>query len=187
MSKSEAPTDGDELDLIKVYIWVMVAMTVVLGGVVWFTNSQVEETHKRIEFARKNLEPFAETKQEINAMLSVYTANKEDEAREQPLTWFSRVWGRKGIENASIRPGAWQEKFNARGGFDEDFIELKFDNKNPLTRRQIGEFCHEIERESARLRIIQLKMRRSGKKDQYDDDAWAGSVTVGYRKARIRE
>jgi hypothetical protein len=187
MSKSDTPAASDELDLIKVYIWVMVAMTVVLGGVVWFTNSQVSETQKRIEFARTNLEPFAESKQEINAMLSVYTANKEDEAREQPLTWFSRVWGRKGIEKSSIRPGAWQEKFNARGGFDEDFIELKFDNKNPLTRSQIGGFCHEIERERARLRIIQLKMRRAGKKDSYEDDAWSGSVTVGYRKARINE
>ena len=65
--KSETETPADELDLIKVYIWVMVAMTVVLGGVVWFTNSEVEETQKRIEFARSNLVPFAETKQEINS------------------------------------------------------------------------------------------------------------------------
>jgi hypothetical protein len=187
MSKPAPPVAEDELDLIKVYVWVMVAMTVVLAGVVWFTNSRLAETQKRIEFARDSLPVFAESKQEISAMLSVYTANKEDEAREQPMTWFPRVWGRKGIENASIKPGAWQEKFNARGGFDEDFIEMKFDNKNPLTRAQIGGFCHEIERESARLRIIQLKLRRAGKKDSFEEDEWTGSVTVGYRKARIRE
>ena len=187
MSQPDAPGIGDELDLIKVYIWVMVAMTIVLGGVVWFTNSQVEDAQDQIRYARKNLEPFSEKKQEINAMLSVYTANKEDEAREQPLTWFSRLWGRKGIEKGSIGPGAWQEKYNTRGGFEEDFIQLKFNNKRPLTRRQIGEFCHEIERESARLRIIQLKLRRAGKKDAFEDDAWSGTVTVGYRKARINE
>jgi len=187
LSDSDSQGPGDELDLIRVYIWVMVAMTLVLGGVVWFTNTQVEDAQKQIAYARRNLVPFSEKKQEINAMLSVYTANKEDEAREQPLTWFSRVWGRKGIEGSSVRPGAWQEKFNTRGGFDEDFIDLKFDNKHPLTRRQIGEFCHEIERTSARLRVIQLKLRRAGKKDAYEDDAWSGSVTVGYRKARINE
>ena len=153
---------------------------------VWFTNTQVEDTNKRIEFARNNLESFAETKQEVNAMLNVYTANKEDEARLQPLTWFSRVWQRKGITDQSIRPGAWQEKYNARGNFDENFIELKFDNKNPLSRKQIGEFCHEIERASTRLRLIELKLRRAGRKDSFEEDTWSGSVTVGYRKARIR-
>jgi hypothetical protein len=184
--KNDTEAPGDELDLIKVYIWVMVAMTVVLAGVVWFTSSQVDETRKDIEFARKNLQTFAETKQEIGAMLNVYTANKEDEARLQPLTWFSRVWQRKGINDQSIRPQAWQEKYNARGNFDENFIELKFDNKNPLTRKQIGELCHEIERASTRLRLIELKLRRAGRKDSFEDDSWSGSVVVGYRKARIR-
>ncbi len=187
MSNADSQEAVGELDLIKVYIWVMVAMSVVLGGVVWYTDSQVAETRKHIAFARKNLEPFANSREEITRMLGVYTSNKEDEAREQPLTWFSRVWTRKGIERVSIRPGQWQEKFNTKGGFEEDYIELKFDNRNPLTRRQIGEFCHEIERESARLRIIQLKLRRAGRKDSYEDDTWSGSVTVGYRKARIRE
>ena len=185
--KSDTEAPGEELDLIKVYIWVMVAMTIVLGVVVVYTNSQVEETRKRIAFARETCwTDFAETKQEINAMLNVYTANREDEARLQPLTWFSRVWQRKGISDQSVRPGAWQEKYNAKGNYDENFIELRFDNKAPLTRKQIGELCHEIERQSTRLRLIELKLRRAGRKDSFDDDAWAGSVTVGYRKARIR-
>ena len=184
--KSDADAPGDELDLIKVYIWVMVAMTIVLAGVVWYTNSQVEETRGRIQFARTNLRSFAETKQEISAMLNVYSANKEDEARLQPNTWFSRVWQRKGIDNQSMSPGAWQEKYNAKGNFDENFIELKFNNKQPLTRKQIGELCHEIERASTRLRLIELKLRRAGRKDSFEEDSWSGSVTVGYRKARIR-
>ena len=184
--KSETETGGDELDLIKVYIWVMLAMTIVLGAVVWYTNTQVDETRKRIEFARANLVPFAQSKQEITSMLNVYSANKEDEARLQPLTWFSRVWKQKGISDQSVRPGAWQEKFNQKGNFDENFIELKFDNKNPLTREQIGKFCHEIERQSTRLRLIELDLKRAGRKDAFDEDAWSGSVTVGYRKARIR-
>lgn len=184
--KSDTASPGEELDLIKVYIWVMVAMTAVLAFVVWFTSNQVDKTQKDIRFARSNLVEFAETKQEIRAMLNVYTANKEDEARLQPLTWFSRVWQRKGINDQSIKPGAWQEKYNAKGNYDENFIELRFDNKAPLTRKQIGELCHEIERQSTRLRLIELKLRRAGRKDSFDDDAWAGSVTVGYRKARIR-
>jgi len=185
--KSDTEGPGEELDLIKVYIWVMIAMTIVLGAVVVYTRSQVEDTQKRIEFARKSCwGDFAETKQEIKAMLNVYTANREDEARLQPLTWFSRVWQRKGISDQSVRPGAWQEKYNAKGNFDENFIELRFDNRNPLTREQIGTLCHEIERESTRLRLIELKLRRAGRKDSFEEDAWSGSVTVGYRKARIR-
>ena len=108
---------------------------------------------------------------------SLKSANAENHEKPSPAR----------MQELYAQFGAWQEKFNARGGFEEAFIELKFDNKNPLTRRQIGEFCHEIERESARLRVIQLKLRRAGKKDAYDDDAWSGSVTVGYRKAKIRE
>lgn len=184
--RTDTAVPGDELDVVKVYIWVMAVMTVVLAGVVWFTSTQVDDTQKRVATAQKSLAPFAETKQEIQAMLNVYTANREDEARLQPLTWFSRVWQRKGISDQSIRPQAWQEKFNARGNFDENSIELKFDNKTPLTRSQIGQLCHEIERESTRLRLIELKLRRAGRKDSFDEDAWSGSVVVGYRKARIR-
>ena len=184
--KTDTPAQGDELDLIKVYIWVMLAMTVVLGGVVWLTHSQVAETRDRVEFARRNLAEFEQAKREIRAMLDVYTANKEDEARLQPLTWFSRGWKQKGIDDQSVRPQAWQEKYNARGNFDENFIELKFDNRNPLTRKQIGELCHEIERASTRLRLLELKLRRAGRKDDYEADEWHGSVTVGYRKARVR-
>ncbi len=184
--KIDTDAAGDELDLIKVYVWVMVAVTVVACGVVWYMNGRVEETRKRIEYARKSLVPFAEAKQEIVSMLNVYTANKEDEARLQPLTWFSRVWQRKGINDQSVRPGRWLEKYNSKGNFDENFIELKFNNKSPLTREQIGGFCHEVERASTRLRLIELKLRRAGRKDSYEDDAWSGSVTVGYRKARIR-
>jgi len=184
--KSDSPAAGDELDVVKVYIWVMVVMTVVLLGVVWYTSGQVTDTQKKVASAEKSFTPFAETKQEIQSMLNVYTANREDEARLQPNTWFSRVWQRKGINDQSMRPQAWTEKFNARGNFDENSIELKFDNKNPLTRQQIGQLCHEIERESTRLRLIELKLRRAGRKDSYDEDAWSGSVVVGYRKARIR-
>ncbi len=185
--KTETPAATDELDLIKVYIWVMVAMTIVLGGVVWLTHGQVQESQTSVEFARSNLTMFAESKQEIRAMLDVYTENKEDEARLQPLTWFSRVWQSKGIDDQSIRPQAWADpKSDSKGRFVENAIDLKFDNKHPLTRKQIGELCHEIERASTRLRLIELTLRRAGRKDSYEDDSWSGSIKVGYRTASIR-
>ncbi len=186
MKSEKTPAIGDEIDLIKVYIWVMLFLTVALGGVLWYTVDKVQNTEKLVAAAEKNLEKFSTNKDEILAMLSVFESNKEDEARDRPNTWFSRVWQRVNIPEGSIRPEAWAQKYYPRGNFDEERITLKFENKKPLSRKDIGRFCHEVEHASTRLRIIELKLRRAGKKDEYKPKEWWGEVTVGYRKARIR-
>jgi type IV pilus assembly protein PilM len=184
-ARGEEPAPAEDFDLIKVYVWVMLAFTVVMAGGLWWTYSSVEATNKRVAAARKSLPKFAEQKREILAMLDVYTTNKEDEARRQPSTWFSRVWQRKGIPNESVRLEAWEEKFVTKGNYYEQWIDLKFQTKAPLTRAQIGKFCHEIERESTRLRILELKVKRAGKrKEEFNEDQWSGSVRVGYRQQR---
>ncbi len=45
---------------------------------------------------------FAESQAAIEGMLKTHKNNKEDVARDQPLTWFSTVWRRCGIDNASM-------------------------------------------------------------------------------------
>ena len=186
--KSDTAAAGEELDLIRIYIWVMAAMTVALCGVLWYTKVKLDRTEKLVATGQRSLKKFSTDKEEIVAMLGVFESNKEDEARRRPMTWFSRVWQQKQIPEGSIRPEAWDSKYFSRGNFDEERITLKFDNKKTMSRAQIGGFCHEIERSSQRLRIIELKLSRdSRRKEGLGDSDWYGEVMVGYRKARIRD
>ncbi len=187
--KAERTEVGDDMDLVKVYIWLMAALSVGLGGVLWYFSGQVDQTDKLVNTARKKMDAFSDQKEDVLAMLNVFTNNQEEQAREHPMTWFPRRWQRKGISDQSVRPGAWVEKYYPRGNFDEHRIEFKFDNKKPLSRQHIGEFAHAIERDSTRLRIIEMKMRRASgaRNEEYKPEDWSGEIVVGYRKARIRE
>ncbi len=188
--KDDIAREGPELDVLKFYIWLMVVMTVVLGVLFWFMWKGVEETRKTVAQGRSWLKEYAEAKVEIQGMLNVYKNNKEDEARERPLTWFSSIWRRKGIPETSITigAGAWKDPpdYRAKGNYEEEKIELKFQQKDPLTREQIAAFCHEVERSSTRLRIIELELHRASK-DNMEEDRWYGKVLVGYRHARLSE
>ena len=85
-----------------------------------------------------------------------------------------------------MRLEAWESKHVTKGNYHEHWIDLKFQTKAPLTRGQIGKFCHEIERASTRLRILELKVKRAGsRKEDFNEDQWSGSVRVGYRQQRI--
>ncbi len=186
--KDDAPAPADELDVLKVYVWVMLVMTVVLAVVVWIFWKKVDNLTYRVQQGRDYMEEMAEAKNEIKAMLNVYKDNREDEAREKPLTWFSAVWRRKGIRDQSIKPLSWRDPplWNPKGKFYEEQITIQFVSKQPMKRKLIVDFCHEIERASTRLRIIELQLKRP-KKDDFEQDNWYGSVVVGYRKLPTAE
>lgn len=132
--KTDTPAQGEELDVVKLYLWLMLAITVAVGGAIWYHKTRVDELRARVTSARAGLAGMVAAKQQITSMLGVYAANKEDEARRTPGTWFSRVWQRKGISDQSVRPQTWVERYNQRGNFDESQLEIKIDNKNPLRR-----------------------------------------------------
>ena len=109
MKDPDAPSRGAEMDVLKIYVWGMLGVTVVFAGLAWWWNSKEEDLRRTVETARtKTLPEVAEAKREIAAMLKVYTTNKEDEARLQPLTWFSTIWKSQGISETSIQPPAWK-------------------------------------------------------------------------------
>lgn len=174
-----------EMDVLKFYIWLMVVMTLALGGFYWKVWSDVDATQTNLRQGQTWKKDFETMQAEIQGMLNVHRNNKEDIARDAPQTWFSSIWRRRGINDASMQPGAWKvpPSFNARGKYYEEQIDMSFNSKSPLPRQSIAEFCHEIEKSSTRLRIIELDIRRTDK-DNYEKDEWAGKVTVGYRHAR---
>ncbi len=190
MKNGEGP-QVPEHDLLRLYTWVMLGLTVVLAGALWWQWSQVGKLRKSVTKGENLLDDYAEAKLEIKALLKVYGDNNEEAARYEPYTWFSEIWQRKGIPDASVNMRSWQNpRVDAKGGYLEERIEIGIQPREPLKREQVGIFCHEIERASTRLRILDLKIDRKGanfKKGVYDEDAWAGKFTVGYRRQRPKQ
>lgn len=179
---------SDEIDVLRWYIYAMVVMTAALAGLYFFMRSRAEDAMRRVERGHEQLVDHAAAKVEILSMMKVYTTNKEDEARDSPLSWFANLWRKRGIPDASMKPGKWDETPRRDpDGYEEENISHGFQASNPLTREQIMAFCHEVERASTRLRCIELNISRAGKKDDMESDAWSGKVTIGYRIPILKE
>jgi hypothetical protein len=179
---------GDELDLLKVFVWLMLVMTVALA-VVWFVvKTKREDAEQLFQSGKRQMAQLAEEKGDIQAMLKVYETNSEDLARNEPLSWFSKIWQSKGITRENIQLGVWRDppEYKQKGGYIEESIGMKVQRRNPLPRRKIAEFCHAIEQQSARIRVIELKLIRPDK-GTFDSDLWYGDLKVGYRYPRVRE
>jgi hypothetical protein len=100
---------GDELDLLKVFVWLMLVMTVALA-VVWFVvKTKREDAEQLFQSGKRQMAQLAEEKGDIQAMLKVYETNSEDLARNEPLSWFSKIWQSKGITRENIQLGVWRD------------------------------------------------------------------------------
>ena len=184
--KDLAARPQSEMDVLKFYIWLMVVMTLALLGALWYATGELDRTRMNLRQGATWKKEFEQQQAEIVAMLNVYEGNKEDIARDSPLTWFGAIWTRRGITNNNMVPGAWrpQPTYNAKGKFFEESIDMGVNAKAPLARQSIVDFCYDIEKSSTRLRILELEVRRTDK-DNFDKDEWAGKVTIGYRHARM--
>jgi hypothetical protein len=184
--KDDDARPQSEMDVLKFYIWLMAVMTLALAGFFWKVWTDLDSVKKNRAFGEAQMndkkDGFGKMQSEIQGMLGVYKSNKEDLARDSPLTWFSSAWRRVGIPDASMQSGAWKvpPDYNAKGKFAEERIEMSFSARNPLPRKQIAQFCHEIEKNSTRLRIIELEVRRTDK-DNFEKDEWSGKCVVGFR------
>lgn len=182
MAKEKAPAEApaDELDLLKLYFWLLLVLTVALAGVWLYHRSVLQDKLALAEDGRRRLAPLAEEKQAVQAMMNVYTTNKEDDATERPLTWFSNAWTRVGIPDSAIKLDPWKEETKSREGFIQKYATLRFRKQEPLTREQIAKLAHAIEAQSTRIKVIELEMRRAGGREDVTD-AWAGELKVGFR------
>ncbi|MCE9635913.1 MAG: hypothetical protein K8T90_09425 [Planctomycetes bacterium] len=186
MSDDNATAPG-EIDALKWYVWGMVIVSAVGGGFLWWNGKRTDTMRAQVESARKALPDIAEGKHEIRAMLDVYKKNKEDEARESPLTWFQLCWKAHGIDNAQIQLDQWKDPpdVGPDGKYVEEKIGMKFSSRTPLRRDQIGRLIHEIEHRSTRLRVLTLQVRRSGRDDTLGNDEWTGQCEVAYRYPKV--
>lgn len=182
MSKAEkSEALGDELDLLKVFFWLLLVLTIALTGVWLWHRNKLEDKQALIKEARAKLLPLASQKAEVQAMMSVYTTNKEEDATERPLIWFANAWRSVGITDSAINfPGEWKEETKARDGYVQKFVTLKFRKQEPLKREQIAKLAHAIETRSTRIRVIEMEMRRAGGRDDLGDK-WSGELKVGFR------
>jgi len=119
-------------------------------------------------------------------MLNVYKNNKEDVAGESPNLWFSNVCQRVGINALNIGFGTWRvpARFDSKGKYWEEQYDLSINSKSPLPRETIAKLCHEIEKSSTRLRVLDLTVNRA-EKDGLEKDDWSGKIFIGYRHARV--
>jgi len=181
--------DVGEIDALRWYVWGMVGVSVVAAGFIWWIQRQTETLRTTLNGATNALTEIADGKNEIAAMLAVYKRNKEDEARDQPLTWFQARWKTKGIEDNRVQLDAWKvpPDIGPDGSYVEEKIGLKFSSKNPMRRDQIGQLLHEIEFRSTRMRILTLQVRRAGREETLDKDEWTGQCEVGYRYPNVKD
>ena len=184
--KDEADRPTSEMDVLKFYIWLMVVMTLALCGFFWHVWSKLDATRSNLQSGANLMKDFEVQQAEILSMLNVYKNNKEDVARDSPFTWFSNVWNRCGINANSLTPGSWRvpPRFDPRNKYYEEQFDIAVNAKTPLTREVVAKFCHEIEKSSTRLRILEFTVQRADK-DGLEKDDWAGKISIGYRHARL--
>ena len=184
--KDIAARPQSEIDVLKFYIWLMVVMTLALLGALWFAWDQLESTKQNLKLGQTLKTDFEKQQAEILGMLNVYRNNKEDVARYSPFTWFSALWTKRGVQNASMQMGTWKvpPTFVNKGKYYEESIDIGVNRKAPLPRKSTVDFCYDIEKASTRLRILELDIGRTDK-DNLEKDEWGGKVTIGYRHARI--
>lgn len=180
---------GGESDVLKIYVYGMLAVTVVCCGVVWFVQKRTDDTRKQIASARTAMPKMAQEKRDVQALFSVFEKNKEDLARTEGIRFFTEIYRRKGIPDAAIQLGAWKNPpaDGPDGRCLEERYDIKFSNRAPMTRQQIGAFMHEIERSSTRLRVLELSIQRNGKEEEQENDAWTGNCLIGYRRPKIKD
>jgi hypothetical protein len=184
--KDETARPQSDMDVLKFYIWLMVVMTLALGGFFWHVWSKLDSTRSNLQQGVNSVKEFEIQQAEIQGMLNVYKNNKEDVARDSPMTWFSNIWNRCGINANSLTPTTWKAppRFDAKGKFYEEQFDIAVNAKTPLTRELVAKFCHEIEKSSTRLRILELTVGRADK-DGLEKDDWQGKISIGYRHARL--
>jgi hypothetical protein len=189
MSEESASAHVGEIDALKWYVWGMVGVSVVASGFVWYYQKKTDELQRTVDVAKKSLGELAEGKHEISQMLGVYKKNREDQARDEPLTWFQSCWKAKGIEDKNVQLDAWKvpPDVGEDGTYYEEKIGLKFSSKNPLRREQIGQLLHEIESRSTRLRVLTLKVNRAGREETLAEDTWTGGCEIGYRYPKVKD
>jgi hypothetical protein len=179
--KDVAARPQSEMDVLKFYIWLMLVMTLAAAGLFWKVWSDLGSVNRNIAQGTAWTTTFAQEKRDIKGMLDVYKTNKENEARDAPLTWFTTIWRKCGIPDASIAIKTWiKPNYDSKLKCVEERIEIQFPNKAPLERRLIAQFCHAVEAASTRLRVIELEVHRADKED-LEKDAWYGKAIIGYR------
>jgi hypothetical protein len=185
----ETPSGAGEVDALKWYVYGMAGVSLVGAVAVWYLREEADKLRREVDIAQTALPELAVGKGEIQAMLAAYKRNREDEARDQPLTWFQQRWKEKGIPDPSIQLDAWKNppETSSDGTYVEEKISIKFSNKNPLRREQVAQFLHHVEHSSTRLRILTLQVRRNGRDEALANDEWTGSCEVGYRYPNLRE
>lgn len=183
MKDDTAPSSGAEMDVLRVYVWGMLGVTLVFAGLAWWWDGRESDLRRTVENARADLPKLAQAKREIQQMLKVYKTNKEDEVRRSHLTWFTTVFKAQGITEDSVGILSWKDppEPGPDGSYVEEKIGIKFHQKKPLSRAQIGRFLHAVERSSTRLRVIEMRVQRAGKEETLAEDAWYGEAVIGYR------
>jgi len=184
--KSEDARPTSEMDVLKLWIWAFGVLTVAGVGYLWYVSTRLDAARANYDAGVKMKPDFEKTQAEIEGMLNVYTHNKEDLARDQPMTWFSNVWNRVGINANNLITGTWRTppRLDSRGKFYEEQWDVQVNPKAGLPRETIAKFCHEIEKSSTRLRILELSLDRADK-DGLEKDDWKGKIFVGYRHPKI--
>jgi len=179
---------GGEIDALKWFIWGMLVVSVLGGGAIWWFQKQTTALRASIESTKGAMRELAASKGEIVAMVGAFKKNREDVARDQPLTWFSEIWKRKGIDNASMDPDKWKDppEIAPDGSYVEEKYSIGFKRTNPLRREQIGQFLHDVEHSSSRLRILTLTVSRAGRDETIEQDEWTGKCEIGYRYPRVK-
>jgi hypothetical protein len=185
----ETAAGAGEADVLKVYVYGMLAVTGIAIGLVWFVQKKTETYKRDVAAARKALPDLAKDKRSVDMMVNVFEKNQEDIAYNQPLTWFGNIRKQVGIDEASLDLGRWKTPpAEGPGGTSlEERYEIKFRSQVPLTREKIVRYLHQIEKSSTRLRTIELKISRAGKEDALEDDTWTGNAVIGYRRPKIKE
>lgn len=189
MNDEEAPAGVGEIDALKWYVHVMVIVSVLGAGGIWWLQKRTGEERASLVAARNSLEEVAVSRNEIHAMLAAFKKNKEDEARSDHLVWFQQRWKEKGIADAQISLGKWKmpPEISSDGKYVEEKIDLKFLGKNPLRREQIAQLLHGIESNSTRLRVLRMRVARVGREENLANDEWSGDCDIGYRYPHLGE
>jgi hypothetical protein len=175
-----------EVDAVKAFIVVMVALNIALGVFIWITVSKLSEVESKGLDRAKRLctgpNGLGFRALQIQEYLKLIADSSETTLLNSPERFFGNIYVRQDIKPDQVTLGPPKETKNIRDKYTEVYWDIEIIN---ISRQQAALFAHGVEANSPKAKIIELQVRRVKKKDA-PEDLWDARFKVGYRVAATR-
>jgi hypothetical protein len=175
-AKPAADAPEDEADLVRASVYFMAFLLLGLIGVTAILISQRDTKRAAVDAASESAPKLAQTYDQVRKLLAKYKEGGAGQARYETQTWMSERYTSARIDHGQVSIGEWRNR--PQKEYEENSLQVTIKG---VSRVQAVQFVWNVERVSTIMRTIEMKLTRSGGRDDVEADKWDLVVTFGYR------